>query len=303
MALGSETVYFDIPGLKEYSFGFKSIQEALRLKRHLHEVFASCELSQKEDKVCSAQIVVVGGGASGVELAGELAIYTKDLAKKHNMEPSLVTIDLIEAAPRILPTMPPDVSEKARVRLQSLGVNIFLNRALMKEEFDEIYLKDIELKAKTVIWTAGVKPHHLYTQVAGLSFDKRGKVIVDATLRPSGFENVFVVGDASSTEFSGMAQTAVLDGKSVAKNVKRLLSNQTPTPASSKKPSYAIPVGPGFAVVLLGSLRVYGFVGWVIRRLIDLKFFMSILPFNKALLAFQSGKTVCESCLICSVEV
>jgi len=151
LAMGSETAYFDIPGLKELSFGFKSIREALLLKKHFHELFTFYEKADLEEKVKAAHIVIVGGGATGVELAGELAVYTKRMAKNHNLDPSLITIDIIEAASRLLPALLKNISEKVESRLRELGVNVFLNRKVVKEEVEEVFLKDMELKTKTVI--------------------------------------------------------------------------------------------------------------------------------------------------------
>lgn len=302
LALGSETAYFDIPGLKEYAFGFKSISEALRLKNHLHEVFAACEKVPKEEKVCLVHIVIIGAGTSGAELAGELALYTQVLAGNHNIDPNLVTIDLIEAAPRIVPTLAEDVSKKVESRLRSLGVNIFVNRAVLKEEVEQVYLRDMEMKVKTVIWTAGVKPNSLYKQIEGLQFDPKGRVLVDDYLQTKGQKGMFVIGDAAATIYSGMAQTAISDGKTVAENIKRLILHQSLIKNHPKKPVTAIPVGPSWATVIIGKTRIYGSLGWFLRRLADFRFFLSILPFRKALLAFQSGKTLCETCSICLPE-
>ena len=301
-ALGSETAYFDIPGLKEYSFGFKSITEALRLKNHLHEVFASCEKAPKEEKVCLVHVVVVGAGSSGTELAGELALYTKEMAKNHNIDPSLVTVDLIEVAPRILPSLPEKVSKKVDKHLRSLGVNIFVNRAILKEEIKQVYLHDIEMKVKTVIWTAGVKPNNLYREVKGLEFDSKGRVLVDEYLQAKGQQGVFVIGDAASTLYSGTAQTAISDGKIVGENIYRLIKGKHLVKNTPKKPVTAIPVGTGWAAVVIGPVELYGSLGWSLRRLAGFRFFLTILPFKKALLAFQDGKTICETCSICLPE-
>ncbi len=306
LALGSETTYFNIPGLKEYSFGFKSINEALRLRRHLHELFETCKISDKdlEEDVCRLHFIIVGGGASGVELAGELAIYTRKLAKKHQLNPSLITIDLIEAASRLLPTLPEEVSEKARKRLQSLAVNIFLNRRVTEGEVKKVYLKDMQMKTETVIWTAGVKPHHLYSKIQGLEQDKQERVIVDKLLQAKNFQNIFIIGDAAATPYAGLAQTAIYDGNFVAEVIRRKILGMSVEKCQyyPLKPSYAIPIGPGWAAVLSGNYRFFGRFGWWLRRLADLRFFLSILPFRKALLAFQSGKTLCEICSICSVD-
>lgn len=301
LTLGSETVYFNIPGLKEFSWGFKSITEALRLKKHLHQLFEACKISSddREDDICRMHLVIVGGGASGLELAGELAVYTKELAKKHGVDPSTITIDLIEATPRLLPSLPEDISERAKTRLHKLGVNIFLNRAVTEQELKGVRLKDMEMKTETVIWTAGVKPHHLYSEIQGLEFDKKGRIIVDEFLQAKGWNDIFVMGDAAATPYTGMAQTAIHDGNFVANTILRKISGKPLEPYKHKAPFYAIPVGPGWAAVLIGKWRTYGRIGWLLRRLADFRFFLSILPFPKALLAFQSGKTLCESCAIC----
>lgn len=285
LALGSETAYFDIPGLRELSFGFKSINEALRLKRHLHELF--------EAGRAPFNIVVVGGGASGTELAGELAIYTRKLARLHQVDPSLASIDLVEGASRILPLMPEDFSRKVAHRLRDLGVNIFVNRLLVKEEVESVHLRDMEMKTKTVIWTAGVAAHHLLG---------KKKVAVDKYLQAKGRANVFVIGDAAATKYSGMAQTAIADGRHAARVIAaRILRTKAPA-YKPQKPGYAIPAGRGWAAVLIGNTRIYGILGWWIRRAIDFRYFLSILPFDKAVLAFRSGKTLCESCLVCTPE-
>jgi len=302
LALGSETAYFNIPGLKELSFGFKSITEALRLKKHLHELFRDCAASQtdQDEDICRAHFVIVGAGASGVELAGELAVYAKKLAKQHKVSPSIITIDIVEAASRVLPMLPEDVSEKVAEQLRRLGINIFLNRMVVKEEIEEVFLKDMEMRTKTVIWTAGTKPNSLYTQIKDFQLDKKGRVIVDEFLQAKGNPSVFVIGDAAATPYSGMAQTAIYDGAFVAETIIRKIKDNTLKPYRPKKPFYAIPVGPGWAAVLIGNWRIYGWMGWWFRRLADLKYFLSILSFKKALLAFQSGKILGESCDICA---
>lgn len=303
LVLGSETNYFNTPGLKDLSFSSKSINEALRLKRHLHEMFDQCiGQGSSEQKVCSLHFVIVGGGATGTELTGELAFYAIKLAKKHNIEPSLVTIDLIEAGPRILSALPEKISEKVTHRLRHLGANIFLNRGVVKEDLEQVYLKDMEMKTKTVIWTAGVKPNHLYAETAGFELNQRGRVIVDEHLHAKGFSDVFVLGDAAATPYSGMAQTAIHEGAYIADAIYRQIRGEKIPTYVPQKPSIAMPVGPNWAAVLINSLRFYGQLGWWLRRLADLRFFLTILPLSKAFNIFFSSKNLCEACQICEVE-
>lgn len=300
LALGSETSYFDLPGLKELSFGFKSISDALKLKRHIHEMFSSCVVATDKERECALRFVIVGGGATGVELACELALYTKKLAAKHALDNRLITIDLIDANDRLLRFLPPHISKCVVTQVEKLGVRILLNKRVVKKDIETVYLKDMQMRTKTVIWTAGVKPHYLYEQIKGLTFDEHGKVVVDESLQ--GSDNVFVIGDAAATAFSGMAQTAADQGSYVASVIAKKLRGETISPYPPKKPFYAIPIGSSRAVFVNNYVTLFGRVGWFLRRFADLQFFLSILPWNKALIAFQSDRVLWEQCPICSRE-
>ena len=303
LALGSETAYFNISGLEEFSFGFKSITEALRLKRHLHKLFEDCSKEKNPDeKVCLLHFVVVGGGASGVELAGELSKYSRKLAREHGVGEELITIDLIEAAPRILPALAPKISEKAARHLRQLGVNIFTGRPMEAQKLEEIKVRGLSMKTETVIWTAGIKPNSLYQKIFGLAFDSKGRILVDEYLQAKNSKNIFALGDGASTPYSGMAQTAIHDGQSVAKNILRDLEGLPLIRCRPQKPYNFIPIGSGWALASLGRITLFGRVGLFFRRFADFRYFLSILPFKKAILAFRSGKTLCESCEICLPE-
>ena len=304
LALGSETAYFNVPGLQQFSFGFKSITEALRLKQHLHESFMTCAVTPGDtvEDLCRMHFVVVGAGPSGVELAGEPAGDTKKLAKIHNVTESLITIDLIDGAPTILPTFPARVRERVAERLRMLGVNIFTNRPIVEEKGEEVIMRGLDIQTRTVIWTAGVTPNGLYQKIPGLSFDKKKHVEVDEYLRAKGFTDVFAVGDGASTPFSGMAQTAMHDGATAAHNIMRALRGNSLQKYVPQKPYYALPVGAGWAATYVRGITFYGSLGWLFRRLADLRFFLSILPWRKALSVFRNGKTLCESCAVCIPE-
>lgn len=301
LAVGSETSYYDLQGLKEYSFGFKSIHEAVRLKRHLHETFSKCTVASPEDKTCQVHIVVIGGGASGTEIAGELALYTKKLAKMHQIDSALVTIDLIHADSRLVPALPERVSRSIEKRLRSLGVNLYLNRHVMKEDVEKLYLKDIEIRAKTVIWTAGIASNPLYKKIKELQFNQRGQVKVDGYLQAVDQPNVFVIGDGADTKYAGMAQTALRQGAYVSQKILSRLHRHTVNKYVDHAPVYAIPVGRGWCAYYDGSMFLTGIVGWFFRRLLDFIVFSTVLPFDKAWAVFKDGRSICETCEICSV--
>lgn len=295
-AVGSQTQYFGVPGLDKYSFGVKSITEALKLKRHLHELLTETAAQEKRPVI---HIVVAGGGATGVEVAGELAVYTKKLARNHNLSPDQVTIDLFEAGERLLGIMPKWTSELATKRLRKLGVNIYLNKGIVKEDVEKVYLPDMKMKTKTVIWTAGVGPNDLTKALNGVSLTKSGKIEVDEQLRAKGVANFYVVGDAAATKFSGMAQTALRDGQFAAETITRQLRNRPLGANKPIAPSYAIPIGPGWALVEADGLRMDGKIGWFFRRWADWRFFRKILPWNSAVTAFKDGQRLTETCPAC----
>lgn len=299
LALGSQTSYFGIPGLKEYSFGFKSISEALKLKRHLHIVCQDLLKANQDQKEAEARFVVVGGGASGVELSGELAVYLRNIFNKHKLDEKLLKIELIEAAPSILPSMPVYFREKVEKRLKDLNIDVMVDTSITKEEIDSIYLKNMQMKTMTVIWTAGVESNSLYKNISGFQFDKRGRVLVEDTLLAKGSDNIFVAGDAASIIYAGMAQSAVDHGKTISENISLALVSKEMKKIMPREPLYSIPVGPGWAGTLLGYFSFFGKTGWWLRRWVDLKYFLSILPLNKALAVFKNGRKISESCPIC----
>jgi len=304
LGLGSQTAYFDIPGMQEYSFSLKSISAAIRLQRHLHEMFeqTAARDDDRDDDMRRMRIVIVGAGASGVELAGELASYLRILAEKHQVGKELVVIDLVEAAPRILPLFPEAVARRVEQRLKELGVNIYTNRTMIREELQEVILKGMTIKTETVVWTAGVKAHDLYASISGVEIDKKGRVVVDDYLRAKGADRLFVVGDGAATQYSGMAQTAIYDGLVAAENIIRSISSTDLAVYHPKQPYYALPVGPRWAVAIVGSINVYGYGGWILRRVADLRYFFSILPIMKAFRVFREGRSICEVCDVCSPQ-
>lgn len=294
LAVGSETSYFGIKGVEQHSYGIKTIDEALRLKRHIHEIFSSVITVQQDGKTPALHIIVIGGGASGVELAGELASYTRTLARKNSVDASLITIDLIEAMPRVLPQLPENVSIRALARLRAIGVNVLLNRSVVKEEEGQLFLKDMQMTAKTIVWTAGMKANRLASMVPGITVDKRGRAIVDASLSVSAHEGVYVIGDAAATKYSGMAQTALSDATYVASTIGAKVEGRKIEAYVQPAPAYSVPVGPRWAATVYHGMQFFGFIGWSMRRAADLRAFASLLSPAAAFRAYMGGNTVID---------
>lgn len=289
LGMGAQTNYFGIPGLEEYSYGMKTIRDALDLKSHIIETLALCPTQGLAERTKSLHFVIVGAGATGVELAGELAGYVRQLVAKHNLDPDLVQIDLVECADRILPKLHPKLARRIHRQLESMGVEIKLETTVDSLNHDEITLSGVVDHSPTVIWTAGVRANELVNQL-GVEQDRAGRVIVDEHLQPQGHERIFVAGDMAATAFSGMAQTAIADGRYIADTIARLSQDSEALPKQYQPtdPIYAIPVGPGWAGTQWGRVRFYGKVGWFLRRLVDWVVFINFLPLKQAWGAFRA---------------
>lgn len=281
LAVGSQTEYFGIAGLPEMSYGFKSVAEAKQLRSHIENIFATHIKTDKVETVIGLHMVVVGAGPNGVDLAGELAFLGHSLAKKYNITESLLTVDIVEGLSRVLPMMPESVSTRVDARLRDLGVNVFCNRDLKKEQSWTVQLADMIIGTKTLVWTAGIITNELVKKITGLQLAKKNRIIVDDYLQAKGFENFFVIGDAADTKYSGLAQTAIYDAECVAKNISRKIKDGKPQGYVPRPVAFNIGVGPRWSVMMIGGWVSFGWFPYVMRTLIDIKYFLSILPIGE----------------------
>lgn len=289
LALGVVTNYFGIEGLQEFSYGIKSINEANRLKAHLHQQLI-------DDRKPDLNYVIIGGGPTGIELAGALPGYLRDIMHKHGVAPRKIHIDLIEAAPKLLPRLPRDTSRMVARQLKRLGITLYLKQAVQGVTADELTVNGKPIRSHTVIWTAGVTNHPFFKE-NGFALTLRGKVSVDAYLQAE--DNIFVIGDNANTPYSGLAQTAVVDGAFLGKNLRRRKSGKDMRSYKVKKPITVIPAGPKWAAVVWGSLRMYGWLGWTLRELGDLRGFLDYQNIPHALEQWATEFGSEDACPIC----
>ena len=292
LAVGSVTAYYGIRGLKKYSYGVKSIHEALELKRHLHD---SLVKGYEEN-----DYVVVGGGATGVELSAELTAYLRDIRRRHNLRDHSFRVSLVEAGPRVLPLLPARFSQRVEKRLKKTGVNLYLNSPVASETYKSIHLPAGSINTRTVIWTAGTTNNPLFAKHKFFRLTKGNKVEVDEYLQAA--RDVFVIGDGAATKFSGMAQTALNDADFITDNLKRTAAGREPNAYKPKRPVYAIPVGPHWSAIRWGKMEIYGRLGWLLRRLADLRLYIHFMPFKKALTTWNYGIEIDENCEICKKQ-
>ncbi|HUA13339.1 MAG TPA: FAD-dependent oxidoreductase, partial [Candidatus Sulfotelmatobacter sp.] len=278
LSLGVVTNYFNIPGLSEYAYGIKSTEEAAKFKKHLHEQLID---EGKPD----LNYVIVGAGPTGIELAGALPDYLREVMRRHGINNKRVNIGIVEALPRLLPNMPKDISKKVKRRLNKLGIRLYLGEAVKGESADKLTLGDKELSTHTVIWTAGVTNNPFYGE-NNFALMGRGKVAVDIYLQAE--PGIFVIGDNANTPYSGMAQTALYDGTFVASNLKRLVSGKTLRSYKAKKPITVIPVGSGWAAVIWRRIHFAGYFGSLLRETAEVRGFHDLEPWSDAIKQYLS---------------
>lgn len=291
-ALGSVTNFFGIKGVDRYAYGMKNVQEALELKNHLHEQLTTHDHDHT--------YVVIGGGATGIELAGELIGYEKRVRRAHHVNTNF-KVDLLEAAPKLLAPMGERYSKKVQKRLGQLGVNVMVDSMVVKETLDDLKLKDKTIHSHTVAWTAGQTTNPFFAQHNDVfTLNERGRVKVDKQLRAN--KHVYVIGDCADTKYAGMAQTAIFDANYVADQLRRKYWDWRVLPYKPKKPIYAIPVGPRWAAIRWGWFETYGYFGWLLRRMADLRVFIKMLGISRALKIWYYGQVHDEVCPICRVK-
>lgn len=272
VGLGVVTNYFGIEGMQEFSYSIKSQAEIARFKARVH--------SQLRDTgKLDSHYVIVGAGPTGIELAGALPEYLTYLMKKYGIKGARPRIDLIEAAPRLLPRLPRRMSMAVKRRLKSLGVKVHTKCAVQGINEQELLVNGRPIKSGTVVWTAGITNHPFFKENAFILME-RGKVAVDVYLQA--FDNIFVIGDNANTPYSGLAQTALHDGAFVAENLRRRAAGKSFKSYKVKAPVTVIPAGPYWAAVQWGKVNINGRLGWLFREAADIIGFRDVLPWSKA---------------------
>lgn len=282
LALGSETNYFNIPGLVDYGHPLKTFNDGVRLRHSIENLF------KKGGQVA---IVVGGGGSSGVELVAEFVNFICALEKTNSRHVCAVHFVMVERSPEILPGFDKRVVKKTRTRLEELGIEILTGCAIVKTTASEIFFDDGNKQAYDIlIWTGGVKGPSLFLR-SGLPLSDKGSVLVDEYLHPSGNTYIFAIGDNATCmhpqtgkPLNWNVPVAEAEGKAVAENILLTLRGIPPQRFTPRKHyPFILAVGKKYAVADFSFAVISGFSGWVIKQLVELRYLFSILPTKKAL--------------------
>ena len=267
VALGSVSADFGIPGVNEHALGMKTVHEALTIRAEIMRRFE--DLCRFEDDT-KLSISVIGGGPTGVEMAGAIAELIRGPLKSDQAEAAAnIQVSLIEAGPRLLPPFAPSLSERTKKDLEKLGVKVLLNAAVKAIEHRKIVLKDDSvLNSEITIWAAGVKGSDAMAQ---LSLPTNGnRVAVEPTMQVKNYPNIWALGDIAGAlgkdgrPLPMVAPVAIQQGKFIAKQIARLVANKPLTVFKYLDKGSMATIGRNKAIVQVRGLKIAGPIAWLI---------------------------------------
>ena len=293
IAIGADTNFFGNQKMMDLAYPMKSVSEALNLRNTILQNYEDAlSETDKGKRKQLMNIVVVGGGATGVEIAGTLAEMKKSILPKDypELDFKMMQVYLLEGSPKVLNVMSANASAKAEEYLTKLGVNVFLNSRVKDYDGENVFLEDGKsIPTKTLVWAAGV----IGNKIEGLNPDsmaKANRIKVNRNNRVEGYQNVFAIGDiAFMTEekypngHPQVAQVAIQQAVALAKYFKNQLLNKPSKDFSYKDLGAMATIGRNKAVADLPHFKFAGFFAWIVWMFIHL---MSLVGGKNRLFAF-----------------
>ncbi len=275
IALGSETA-FQVPGAREYALPLRTFPDAIALRKHLISKFSqAATLTDPTELRIAMTTAIVGGGYTGCELAGELAAWADDLCRQTGAPRNEVRIALIEREDHLLPHLGTWASNEAVLRLERLGVNIFLQTPVVRVEPQLLRFADGRiLRAGTIVWGAGIRAPALLAE-AGFPTDRMGRVLVDRYLRVSGQAAVFAIGDCAAVPdgrggtLPPTASYAVRQGEHLAEILAAEARGEVPRAYEPVELGEVVSLGPNDAVGNALGVPVTGYPALMLKRGIE----------------------------------
>lgn len=278
VAAGSINTYFGHDEWARFAPALKTLDDALEIRRR---VLLAFELAERENdparRAAWLTFVVIGAGATGVELAGTLAEIARHTLRHEfrHFDPRNTRVVLVEGTDRVLPPYPPELSEKARLQLERLGVTVWLGKRVTGIDEEGVTLGSERIAARTKLWAAGVTSSPLGRSL-GAELDRAGRVKVEPDLSLPGHPEVFVVGDLAAVEgVPGIAPAAKQMGRFAALNILRSLKSEKTRPFRYRDYGQLATIGRNAAVAMLGRLHFSGYPAWLLWLLAHIYFLIN----------------------------
>lgn len=294
IASGSTTNFFGNPAFENLSMGMKNVPEALNIRSLLLQNFEQALLTKDlNERESLMNVVIVGAGPTGVELAGALAELRRHVLPTDYPDLDLrrMSINLVEATDKVLPPMSSQASKKAQKFLEDLGVQVWLNTMVKDYDGTKITTNGKPMYTRTFIWAAGVQG----APPKGLKADqvvKGNRVLVDNHHRVKGLNNVFAIGDVAAMQTDDqpkgwpmLAQVAIQSGRHLAANFRRQLRQKEPTPFKYKDKGKLATIGRNLAVADLPGWKTQGTMAWFVWMFVHLLFLVGFR--NKVVVFFN----------------
>jgi NADH:ubiquinone reductase (H+-translocating) len=293
VATGATHAYFGRDDWAPLAPGLKTIEDATEIRRRFLLAFEAAE--RETDAAARHRLltfVIVGAGPTGVELAGAMAEIARQVmpAEFRSVDTSATRIVLVEGLDRVLPMYPPDLSEKARLQLERLGVEVRLDSRVTEIEAGAVHIGDEVIAAENVFWAAGVAASKLGSTL-GTPLDRAGRVIVEPDCSVPGHPEVFVVGDLAAAVLTdgspvpGVAQGAIQMGQHAARQVIADLEGQPRTRFAYRDKGDLATIGRAAAVARLKRMKLSGFPAWLIWVVVHIMYLIGFR--NRVLVMLQ----------------
>jgi NADH dehydrogenase len=309
VATGATHSYFGHPEWEHVAPGLKTIEDALEIRKRIFFAFEAAEREPDESlRAPWLTFVVVGGGPTGVELAGTLGEISRQTLRHdfRHIDPSESSILLLEGSPNILGTYVAELRDKARVQLEHLGVKVRANARVVAIDAGGVTLAPIDgqpgerIPSRTVLWAAGVAASPLVKSL-GVPLDRAGRVLVEPDLTVPGHPEIYVIGDVAAAKqgdgfVPGVAPAAIQAAKHTADNIVRTLAGQPRTPFRYHDKGSLATIGRASGIADFGRLKLSGFLAWMAWLLIHVFFligfrnrFLVMFEWAMSYLTFQRG--------------
>lgn len=301
VATGAHHHYFGNDQWEAIAPGLKTLEDAMQMRRRILLAFERAEREQDPDlRDAWLTFVLVGGGPTGVELAGAIGELARRTLKRNfrHYEPSTARILLVEGEDRLIPPFPPELSQKAAQSLERLGVTVRLSARVIDVQPDHVVIRDASgeetVRTHTVLWSAGVKASPLGKALAdavGAEVDRAGRVVVEADCSVPGHPEVFVIGDLANythgTErpLPGVASVAIQQGNYVAKRIAKRQAGNDAGPFSYFDRGSLATIGRAAAVAHIRGLTLSGYPAWLVWLLVHLGYLVGFQ--NRLMVLFQ----------------
>jgi NADH:ubiquinone reductase (H+-translocating) len=279
VGLGGEPETFGIPGLREYAMNIRSINSVRLIREHIEYQFA--KFKREPNRTDYISFVVGGAGFTGIEFVGELADRIPELCREFDVDPALVKVYNVEAAPTALPGFDADLVEYAMQVLTKKGVVFKIATAIKEVTPEGVVLADGEtIRSGTVVWTGGIRGNRMLEE-AGFE-TMRGRIVVDATLRTKEFDNVYVVGDCSivlneaGKPYPPTAQIATQQGEIVAYNLVAAIRNTPMKDFKFINRGIMASLGKNEAIGIVGTRKFKGGIAAFLKKAVEIRYLYKI---------------------------